>query len=122
VTTLYHYTCGHGFAGLGRGGVLRPNPQPFLGGARLVWFTDMVAPDVYGLGLTSETLSCERTEYRYVIADPLEASAVTPWRIWQAAHRIRPDVVARLEFERMPGRWWVADHAVPVVLDESWST
>lgn len=76
--TLYHYTCEHAARALGYRGMLRPNAHPLLRNVRLVWLTDMDIPDRVGLGLTSDSLSCDRLNFRYVV----DVSDAVRWLDW----------------------------------------
>lgn len=91
MTALYHYTCEERARLITRRGMLRPHAHPTLDGARLVWLTDMSEPDAVALGLTSESLPCDRLAVRYVV----EAPDAEPWFEWLARH---PDL-------RGPGLW-----------------
>lgn len=104
--TLYHYTCAHAALGLGRRGVLRPNPQPFLDGLPMVWLTDLEEPDRVGLGLSSDTLRCDRTEYRYRVTH--SPGAAVPWRVFAEEWHIDRTVRATLELGRRARHWWVS--------------
>lgn len=80
--TLWHYTCDHGHAGLGQGGLVLPGVD--LGGplrgnvwlSALSWFTDLDAPIRDGLGLTMRLARCDRTRWRYRVTD---RANVRPW-------------------------------------------
>lgn len=118
MTDLYHYTCAHQAAGIDRTGevlplvLLLPRRRALPWVATVAWFTDLARPDRHGLGLTSHTLRCDRTERRYRVTD---ASNVVPYARW-ARHAARED---REELEGVPGarpaHWYVADCGVPVV-------
>jgi hypothetical protein len=111
---FYHYTCDHGRKALGARGMLRPQPQPVLGGVRLVWLTDIAKPDREGLGLTSHLLDCDRLAYRYVVDAEPES-----WREW--AWRNAVPWVARMRLEdapnAAPSTWYVLESSVLGVLD-----
>lgn len=111
---LYHYTCEHRAARIGRRGVLVPHAQPMLGGRRVVWLTDLDEPDREGLGLTSHTLDCDRTNVRYRVRDPLALGAVT-WREWAEVERIERSTRSALELGRKPRHWYVS--LVPVAVE-----
>lgn len=107
MTILYHYTCDHGAKGLGLQDHLLPNMHPLLG-MPLVWLTDLDAPFIEPLGLTSHMLSCDRTEYRYRVTD---ARTCIPWVRYE--HRDRS-----IEIDgTMPMHWWVSEQPVPVIYD-----
>ncbi len=78
--TFYHYTCDHGREDIGDQGellslaLLRPKALLSAGDdwvlrRQLIWATDLAEPDIEGLGLTNETLSCERWRHRYRITN-----------------------------------------------------
>lgn len=108
--TLYHYTCEHGYQGIGASpaGVLLPN-------AGLVWLTDLDVPVREALGLTSHTLSCDRTAYRYRAIAAL--AHVRPWS--QARRSVPRDVREALESAPgvLPMHWWVSAWPVLVQFD-----
>ena len=108
--TLWHYTCRHAATMIGRRGMLTPNPQPYLDGARLVWLTDLAVPDVAALGLTSDTLSCDRTEVRYRVL----AGEVVSWSAWAAEAKVDPLTLSAFTFGRRPAHWYVSPGPVAV--------
>jgi hypothetical protein len=74
---LYHYTCDHGRAELGDSGKLIP-PTALIPPSAisrhpkwqqtlfdLIWLTDLDVPLREALGLTSNTVTCDRTQFRY---------------------------------------------------------
>lgn len=123
MTTLYHYTCDHGRTAIGDVGVLRPLSMvrhdldwTDLMPAQFVWLTDLPVPDREGLGLTSNTLQCDRTTNRYRVIQRTHAHAV-PWA------DVR-DTVPRYqvaELERAPGakpeHWWVSRSVLAAVYE-----
>jgi hypothetical protein len=109
---LYHYTCFHGARAIERDGQLRGNPHPFLPTAGpLIHLTDLDQPDRYGLGLTSFTLECDRTEYRCTV----DTDAATHW----PAYARRMPRALRERFEDCPGalpmHWYIATEPVAVL-------
>jgi hypothetical protein len=101
---LYHYSCRHGADAIHRdGGLLRPHQHPWLP-EPLLWLTDLDVPHREGLGLTSITLHCDRTEFRFAVD--------TTTAIWwpQYAHRINRSVRAQFDAAAgaMPAHWWVS--------------
>jgi hypothetical protein len=117
--TLYHYTCRHGRAALGRSGLVLPASQlttravPWP--AMFAWFTDLAEPDPHALGLTSYLVKCDRTAHRYRVTD---ATDVATWlRVARNLTRAQRDTL-ELEPGARPLLWYVATTAVPVVLDE----
>jgi hypothetical protein len=128
MTTLYHYTCEHTRAAIGASGHLMPMrmhaPQaverippeyPWL--ADTVWLTDLAEPDRGALGLTSFTLSCDRTAVRYVADNP----PAVPFHDWSRglARDVRKAMLRGLVYtepEARPASWWVATEPVAVRL------
>lgn len=123
VPELYHYTCHCGRQGIGNTGLAKPMrmhspdavarcPEEWRWLTELVWFTSQVRPDAVALGLTRETIQCDRTRWRYRVTD---ATGVRPWK---AVARDLPRNAWQLTVgDHRPGLWWVADRPVPVVLD-----
>lgn len=111
---LYHFTCDHGRRGIN--GTVIPatfQDQRFIGTpGEYAWFTDLAIPIRDALGLTSTTLSCDRTKHRYRV---LESSAIHPWTEARRTYSWGADL------ERAPGarpmHWFVATEAVSVVYD-----
>lgn len=69
MTQLYHYTCDHRIGGIRKSGWLVPHPQiQFPSQPKLIWLTDLDLPDRIGLGLTSYTLTCDRTQFRVTVS------------------------------------------------------
>lgn len=110
MTRLYHYTCAdHGLRGIERERLVRPGPpHPVFG--HLAWFTDLPTIDAFALGLTRDTLSCDRTAYRFEVA--LEG---TTW--WPLYRQGRFDRAFLADFESMgkPLHWWVATEPVRII-------
>lgn len=112
---LYHYTCeDHGALGINRVGSVHPNWHWLLG-EPLAWFTDLAEPDALALGLTSETLDCDRTRVRFEVVC---AESCVPW------HRFARDLArdVRDDMECPPGlprHWWVSREPVPVLATAS---
>lgn len=109
---LYHYTCSDGVRGIERDHLIRPHPQPILNDLRLSWFTDLMPPDRNALGLTSHSLSCDRTRWAYEV-DPW---GIVPWieyrkRLREAGMRRQVSVLETAPGV-MPRHWWVADQDV----------
>lgn len=121
MSALWHYTCDHGRRAIGeRGSLIPAAARPGVGNlspwtALLVWMTDLDVPVRDGLGLTSHTLTCDRTVYRYRVTDPADC---LPWMV--VRHSLSP--AYRDGVERAPGalprHWWVSPLPVPVVLDQ----
>lgn len=108
---LYHYTCNHRLNGILADRTLQTNPHPLLGYA-LVWLTDLDVPDRAGLGLTSQYISCDRTENRVEVAYTPE---IRPWVEWARLAKI--PWLARETIEgggALPRHWWVSPVDLPV--------
>jgi len=109
---LYHYTCAHSVKGIRRAMKLDPNEHPLLASLKLVWLTDLEAPNVEALGLTSHILRCRRTEYRAVV-DADESIEHWPTFI-RALRRVGSEPLLRgiRELEStpdvLPMHWWVS--------------
>lgn len=102
---LYHYTCSHSVPGIERDRWLKGQPWPFLPEAGpLVHLTDMEWPDRAALVLTSQTLRCDRTEYRVTVS----AGTAEHWPVF--ARTIPRDVREALESAdgARPMHWWVS--------------
>lgn len=124
MTELYHFTCDHGRLGIGDAGCLLNAKQQGLKVPKvpryqarlfeLIWVTDLETPIREALGLTSFTISCDRTRYRYKVTD---AYTVDRWL------DVRKDFPQRFrdELERasgaLPAHWFVSSMPVPVVYD-----
>lgn len=102
---LYHYTCDHGDKGIREDGVLRGNVHPWMRAAGpIVWLTDMEVPDARALGLTSFSLSCDRTAHQFGV----DTDQAEHWPV--AARRLCTPAVRRgLDFApgARPMHWWV---------------
>lgn len=108
---LYHFTCAHRAPRIVKEGELVPHFQPLLG-VELVWLTDLAEPDRDGLGLTSTTLACDRTEFRFRATNHV---GVRPWysSMWRAG--LDRQWLDDLERFGAPLHWFVSEIAVPVV-------
>jgi hypothetical protein len=108
--TLFHYTCSCAAKRISKRGFLRPNPQPALGGMPLVWLTDQDKPNRFGLGLTSNTLKCDRLECRY----RCETDIAEPWTNWLAKQPFvsQEALGYLLGTGRQPEHWYVAARPV----------
>lgn len=119
IPTLYHYTCEHGRRGLGTRGMLRPNPQPVLGGRPLIWLTDQSEPEREALGLTSRMLACDRLQFRYRV----EADRAQRYLDWAA--RVSLPFSWRAELEAIhgvrPETWFVLESSALAILDRGYS-
>lgn len=114
---LWHYTCAHSRAILGDEGVLLPTSELAPERAaeiewpgRRVWLTDLATAQARALGLTSHTISCDRTEHRYRV---VATKGLMPY--WQAARELSREFREELEgFGARPIHWWVADSATVI--------
>jgi len=110
---LYHYTCSHAAPGIERERWLRPNAQiqfptfqPFL-----VWLTDLDRPDVFGLGLTSYSLRCDRAEFQAIVSTIDAVHWPKYAKQWPRKTRaIVEDCPGAL-----PMHWWVSEAPVPIL-------
>jgi hypothetical protein len=89
--------------------MLRPHGPP---GARpLVWLTDLDVALRDALGLTSQTLTCDRTRHRYRVID---VDGCAPY----IGHPLRSELRALEQFDGVrPKHWWLSMRPVPVVYD-----
>lgn len=114
--TLWHYTCSHTYAYLGDSGLLVPaqNLVTTLDDywpAQFVWLTDLRSPIRDALGLTSTFQHCDRTAYRYRVAD-----TSTVFR-WADVRRTVPNAeLLELADGARPAHWYVSVEPVPAVL------
>lgn len=108
--TYYHFTCEHGAHGIQQSGVLRPNVHPLLG-ANLVWLTDLAEADRWGLGLTSNWLSCDRTLFRVSVQPSPDIVRWPSWALWRKVPRALIDLLAE---NTRPEHWWVAGKPLKV--------
>lgn len=103
VAELYHFTCAHGFAGISRTGVLRPQSHPLMRHlGPLLWLTDLMEPSAESVGLTASLTTCDRLAYRYHV----QTRAAMRWRDLRG--RVPCAVVDMLEAHGEPVHWWVA--------------
>ena len=103
---LYHYTCRDRAALIVVDGyTLRPGPDGVL------WLTDLDHPFREALGLTSHTLTCDRTERRFVVEVPDEQFAEGRVARYVDLKRERHPLTLRgldLADGAMPMHWWVS--------------
>lgn len=113
---LYHYTCADSAKRISRRGFLRPWPQPLLGGAKVVWLTDVQDPTLVGLGLEPHHLTCDRLAIRYIVD-------VDDAELWiEVAHTfpLLPPDRLRLERDCQPEHWFIVRRHVFAIQDRSW--
>ncbi|MEV6035996.1 hypothetical protein AB0L65_32915 [Nonomuraea sp. NPDC052116] len=110
---LWHYTCDHGATGIVRDGMVKPNLHPLLG-VPVAWFTDLDRAHRLELGLTSDTLKCDRMAHRFEVADP---ESLLWWPKAARLLRLSQAVRAELETGRLPAHWWVSFEPVAVLAD-----
>jgi hypothetical protein len=108
MSELWHFTCADGHAGIQRSGMVYPmatlTTKPVGGLGHFAWFTDLAEPDREALGLTSVTLSCDRTTHRYRV---LSTFGVFWWPLGG-----NPEWTALLTGD--PSHWWASRTGVPV--------
>lgn len=109
MTALFHFTCQHAADRIE--GLLLPHPQPLIGDTALVWLTDLDEPDREGLGLTSMTLACDRTQIRYRVTDP---TPVEPWIGSTTQASVAPPIQALLHRYSRPEHWFISRQPVAV--------
>ncbi len=114
---LYHFTCDHCAPSIIATGALIPNRHPFMPQlAPAVWLTVDANPRRTDVGLTSDSLSCDRMAHRFRVLDP---SVCLPWvAVMDAAPEgaLPYDFTEMLERGCRPGTWWVSFTNTPVVL------
>lgn len=122
--TLYHFTCVHSRDGIVASGLVTPMsfrhpdkwerlPEWMRPVFAVSWFTDLDVPMRDQLGLTMDTIKCDRTEVRFRVTDDLAVQRWTRYR-----RRVPRQAVAMLEgWRAMPAHWYVSELPVPVVLD-----
>ncbi len=119
---LFHFTCeDHGAPGIREDGVIRPSPLYVLDigltpRMYVAWLTDLPDPRRYQVGLTSQSLTCDRMAVRFEADVDAER-----WRRFARRHR---DVLPgwwRRDLERFgdPWHWFVSTEPVPVALEVS---
>lgn len=114
---LFHYTCDHGQRGLRELGFTKPNLHPAIG-VSLTWFTTADTPDEAQLGLTHDTLECDRTSFRYLVVDAEPEDKIEPWLGSMTQARTSPFVQAELHRHGKLETWWIATVPVLIVREE----
>lgn len=107
----WHYTCDHGAEGICSEGVVRPNLHPLLG-VPVAWFTDLGHAYRTQLGLTSDTLACDRMSHRFEVAHP---GRLLWWPRAARSLKVPAPVRDELEHGRLPAHWWISFGPVEVV-------
>ena len=120
--TLYHYTCDHAHQLIGMRGKLKPNRHPWLT-RPLLWLTDLDHANIQALGLTSLTLDCDRTAWRYRIRDGYTRGqpkgTVEPWITSRARRESASIDVVYLEMPpAQPEHWWISYSPLWGILDQ----
>lgn len=111
---LWHFCCRHSAKAIGRYGLVRPMVgHPFLGGARLVWFTTDRRPKREAVGLTMETIRCDRMECCYEVTDAHGCEPFNDW-IRDRDHLHESANYWLMGPDQRPETWWVSESAVPV--------
>lgn len=120
---LYHFCCAHSAAAIDRTMTLAPGldwltldrrlaqaGEPTSGLWRapaVIWLTDMETPDRDALGLTSHSLDCDRTEFRYTV----RSEGAMRWRAFVTFYQPNREWLDVLQDGRQPDRWFVAMEA-----------
>lgn len=112
---LYHFTCSHGAAAIGKHGTLRPNANSLFGVPKIVWLTDQAQPKRDEVGLTSTILKCDRMEVRYRVVDNDRGVRWDDWKL----KNVRRDTIQTLESFAGDGprHWWVTERPIKVKRD-----
>lgn len=111
---LFHYTCDHRVKAIRTQRWLVPHPQIQLPGSpELIWLTDLDVPDRFGLGLTSYSLSCDRTQHRVTVV--AAEHEVTPWTTYARGMSGAARRVVEAAEGVLPMHWWVATVPLPVL-------
>lgn len=119
---LYHYTCTcHGLLGVSETGLLLPHYQPMLT-TTLTWLTTLAQAHPLDLGMTNQTIACDRSAVRLTVAptgtrDAWGAIGLQQWRSWAAAHRVPTILCEIIEGGTYPHPWLVA--TVPLTVTET---
>lgn len=124
--SFWHYTCEHSQRKMGDTGMLLPLRQlvgadplaRHLSGFRaplghIIWLTDLDSPIADALGLTRNSLRCDRTAHRYRVVD------YVPMHYPSVRRHLSKKLRDELETApgAMPSHWYVAYTPVPVVYD-----
>jgi hypothetical protein len=119
---LFHFTCDHFWLDILAVGALVGHRHPlFPTLGPVVWFTTEREPDRYRVGLTSDTLTCDRMAHRFRVTEDRDC---LPWidvrelmlAAWQPGFDRK--TLHAFEFGRAPHTWWLSPSPVPVVRDD----
>ena len=124
----WHYTCAHHASAIERDGFVRPRlswaqldaawlrigwkPTGLVSAPSILWLTDMPEPQAEPLGLTSNFIDCDRTEFRIEVADH---PRIQPWDSFAKQYGAEREWRASLEHGRNPERWFVCTIPVRVL-------
>jgi hypothetical protein len=112
---LYHFTCADAHKRIGRYNCVL---TPQRGLWPYIWLTTEAEPDFEATGLGSITLTCDRTEYRYIVTD---IAACKPWSGSPERAAVHPDFLETLESFGDPAHWWISAGPVRAAWDRAWS-
>ncbi len=118
--TLYHYCCSCSRRRITDRGFLRPSDGAALFGVELVWLADQAVPDREGLGLTSNTLRCDRLEHQYIVN--VRPDEVHRWLTSDVRRSLTFNLLNIHEFEegRAPETWWIATKPIFAVRNRAY--
>jgi hypothetical protein len=121
---VYHFTCSHAAPHIDADGAVKPmvswrrmdaallhageHMTGLWRAPAVVWCTHEPIPDRTALGLTSYTLACDRTEFRYTVEGP-----TMPWLDFLAQYTANPDWLRTMTGD--PSLWLVATEPLRVV-------
>lgn len=128
--TLFHFSCAHSAPDIRRTGLILPGAlvgtslrklkrlsaeeQAAVSEVRsFAWFTDLQPPAPRGpLGLTMQTIHCDRTEFCFEIEPDWEGGNLHWWMHVRREH----ERLLQLEQDEhaMPRHWFVSEKPVPV--------
>jgi hypothetical protein len=77
----------------------------------VAWLTDLDPPDRFGLGLTMNSIACDRTAWRCTV----DAPAAERWSAYARRVRVPRELRDELEAGRLPAHWWVSETPVAVL-------
>jgi hypothetical protein len=105
---LFHYCCEHSAPGIEAAGKLIPSG--IHKSMQLVWLTDLPHPDRDALGLTSQILACDRTQYRITV----DTDDAAHW--FKYRREVPAEIRDGLELAPgvQPGNWYVSATPIPV--------